>query len=183
MTTLRQKTKVGVDGSLMNQLMGNNSTLPKVGEGATIMYYSDRDAYQVTWVSDCGTKCHINRAKMKWVGTSYGDEHYEYEGYNKDNHEVVEWYRGSWCIVQEKVLFEPKFIEMMNKKYNNSFWYDDEVNAETKLMGITETVYNDIVGINEYLNKVIKGVTKNRKSYQKISILFGQMNQYRDPSF
>ena len=39
MTTLRQKTKVGVDGSLMNQLMGNNSTLPKVGEGATIMYY------------------------------------------------------------------------------------------------------------------------------------------------
>jgi hypothetical protein len=43
MTTLRQKTKVGVDGSLMNQLMGNNSTLPKVGEGATIMYYSDRD--------------------------------------------------------------------------------------------------------------------------------------------
>ena len=79
MTTLRQKTKVGVDGSLMNQLRGNNSTLPKVGEGATIMYYSDRSAYQVTWVSDCGTKCKINPAIMKYVGSGYGDEKYEYK--------------------------------------------------------------------------------------------------------
>ena len=87
MTTLRQKTKVGVDGSLMNQLMGNNSTLPKVGEGATIMYYSDREAYQVTWVSDCGTKCKINPAIMKYVGSGYGDEKYEYQGYRD----------YSWC--------------------------------------------------------------------------------------
>jgi hypothetical protein len=181
MTTLKQKVKVGGAGSFINQLMGNNSTLPKVGEGATIMYYSDREAYQVTWVSDCGTKCKINPAIMEYVGSGYGDEKYEYRGYRDCSEEVV-WYRGSWCIVHEKVLFEPKFIEMMNEKHGTTLWYDEEVNAETKSMGLTETVYND-VDYGPYLNKVIKGVTKAKKSYEKISIIFGRIDKYRDPSF
>jgi len=94
MKTLKQKRKVGVAGSFINQLMGNNSTLPKVGEGATIMYYSDREAYQVTWVSDCGTKCKINPAIMKYVGSGYGDERYEYQGYQDYHYDVV-WRRGA----------------------------------------------------------------------------------------
>ena len=35
----KQSRKVGVAGGLINQIMGNNSTDPKVGEGATILKY------------------------------------------------------------------------------------------------------------------------------------------------
>ena len=41
---LKQKRKVGVAGGFINQMMGNNSTTPIVGEGATILHYSDRSA-------------------------------------------------------------------------------------------------------------------------------------------
>lgn len=37
-----QKRKVGVLGGFINQMMGNNSTEPKVGEPCTILSYSDQ---------------------------------------------------------------------------------------------------------------------------------------------
>lgn len=168
MKTLRQKTKVGVDGSLMNQLMGNNSSLPVVGNGATIMHYSDRSAYQVTWVSECGTKCKINPAIMKYVGSGYGDEKYEYQGYRDYSYDVA-WRRGAWYKVYNVVVFEDAFMESMEGKGR---WED-----EVKAMGL-----GDLYDENGRVN-VIPSVTKNKKEYEKISILFGRMNEYRDPSF
>jgi hypothetical protein len=168
MKTLKQKRKVGVAGSFINQLMGNNSTLPKVGEGATIMYYSDREAYQVTWVSDCGTKCKINPAIMKYVGSGYGDERYEYQGYQDYHYDVV-WRRGAWYKVHNVVAFEDAFVESMEGKGR----WEDEVRA----MGLGE-LYDEFGRVN-----VIPSVTKNKKEYGKISILFGQMSEYTDPSF
>lgn len=168
MTTLRQKTKVGVSGSFINQLMGNNSSLPVVGNGATIMSYSDREAFQVTWVSDCGTKCKINPAIMKYVGSGYGDEKYEYQGYRDYSYDVA-WRRGAWYKVYNVVVFEDAFMESMEGK---GIWED-----EVKAMGLGD-LYTEDVRLN-----IIPSVTKYKKEYEKISILFGRMDEYRDPSF
>ena len=88
----KQSRKVGVAGGFINQMMGNNSTTPKVGEGATILMYSDRESYD-----------HL------------------YENPNADN------------------------------------------------------FYNQ--------KKLINGVTKQYKNFNKVSIIFGVMEQYRDPHF
>jgi hypothetical protein len=168
MTTLKQKVKLGGNGSFINQLMGNNSTLPKVGEGATIMSYSDRSAYQVTWVSDCGTKCKINPAIMKYVGSGYGDEKYEYQGYREHSYDVA-WRRNSWYKIYNVVDFEDDFVESMEGK---GLW-EDEVRA----MGLGE-LYDEDGRLN-----VIPSVTKSKKEYEKISIIFGRIDEYRDPSF
>ena len=34
----RQTRKIGVAGGFINQVMGNNTSIPKVGEGATILH-------------------------------------------------------------------------------------------------------------------------------------------------
>jgi len=51
--------------------------------------------------------------------------------------------------------------------------WEDEVRA----MGLGE-LYDEFGRVN-----VIPSVTKNKKEYGKISILFGQMSEYTDPSF
>ena len=44
--------KIGAAGGFFNQLMSHNSTVPVVGEGATILLYSDRHAYEVLAVDE-----------------------------------------------------------------------------------------------------------------------------------
>jgi len=46
-TILKQNRKIGVAGGFINQMMGNNSSIPVVGKGCTILHYSDRSAYEV----------------------------------------------------------------------------------------------------------------------------------------
>jgi predicted helicase len=65
----RQSRKVGVAGGFINQMMGNNDTLPVVGEGATILMYSDREAHEVIEVSDNGMQCVIRKMDAKNIGT------------------------------------------------------------------------------------------------------------------
>ena len=86
-----QKRKVGVAGGFINQMMGNNSTLPVVGEGATILMYSDRHAYEVIEVSDDSSKCVIRTMDCKFEGESYGDERYSYPINEKNNTSTIEW--------------------------------------------------------------------------------------------
>src|SRR5690606_29571793 len=41
-TSFQQKAKIGQAGSFVNQLMANNSSIPEVGKGATVLMYTDR---------------------------------------------------------------------------------------------------------------------------------------------
>ena len=79
------------------------------------------------------------------------------------------WRRNSWYKIYNVVDFEDDFVESVEGK---GLW-EDEVRA----MGLGE-LYDEDGRLN-----VIPSVTKNKKEYEKISILFGQMNEYRDPSF
>lgn len=178
MTTFKQTRKIGVAGGFFNQLMGNNSSRPVVGKGATILMYSDRYAYEVTWVSECGTQCIIQPAIMKYIGTGYGDEKYEYTGKFEDRKKEVVWHKGAWCQPMNHIKFEPKFERLMNERFGKNEWYGSDANTLAKEMGHEGEIFDEDCNL-----KLVAGVTKMIKRYHKISILFGTMDQYRDPSF
>ncbi len=68
-------------GSLVNHLMSGNPTPPTVGEGATILMWTDRHAYTVTEVSKDGKKVTIRRDKaVRTDGYGMSDaQQYRYE--------------------------------------------------------------------------------------------------------
>jgi len=175
----RQSRKVGVAGSFHNQMMGNNRTEPVVGEGATMLFYSDREPYEVTWVSECGNKCEIRLMETEWCGVAYGDEKYKYSSNPKYSTEPLEWCskRNAWGIVSYKVQIIKALADRLYKQYGwgweeylpQGYKYDDLVDGEK-------------IGANTQL-KLITGITKRYRNFQKISIIFGEMNKYRDPHF
>ena len=177
----RQSRKVGVAGGFINQMMGNNSSIPVVGEGATILMYSDREAYQVIEVSDDGLSCVIQAMNTKFVGESYGDERYEYsdnpEGYTMN----IEWNAKKSCWGE--VTYSVDLIKSLVKKHYKQHGYG-WLNILLSENGLT---YDDIVEgekmgmLTKY--KLIDGLTKKYKHFSKTSIIFGIAEEYRDPSF
>lgn len=175
----RQSRKVGVAGGFFNQLMGNNSSEPKVGEGATILMYSDRYPYEVISVSEDGSSCVIRSMDTKYVGSGYGDESYEYFS-NKDNPtKTLEWddKKSCWGEVTYRVELIRALSDRLWKEHGFDMW-------KNLPNGLTR---KDIVDGEEngaYTQyKLIKGVTKEYRNFHKISILFGSMDKYVDPSF
>jgi len=175
-----QKRKVGVAGGFVNQMMGNNSTTPKVGEGATILSYSDRSANEVTWVSEDGLSCKIRPMKCNYIGSGYGDEQYSYSS-NEDYYEdTLEWNEKKCCWGQ--VTYSVEIIKSLRKQLIKKYDYDWCKNLPNELT--YNDLYDDPNADNFYKQKkLIKGVTKQYKNFHKISIIFGVMEQYRDPSF
>ena len=176
-TIKKQSRKVGVAGSFQNQMMGNNSTTPKVGEGATILSYSDRKAYEVMKVSEDGLSCTIRAMECKFIGSVYGDERYTYHS-NKNYHTIdLEWdlKKKCWVEVYYKVEIIKSLANKLYKKYGYGWSdflpvkYDDLIDG--KSMG----VYTKL--------KLVDGLTKMYKIKNKVSIIYGIMEEYRDPSF
>lgn len=173
----KQTRKVGVAGGFINQLMGNNASEPVVGEGATILSYSDRHAYEVIEVSQDGNACKIRKMDAKWVGTSYGDEQYELSS-NESNHVIdLEWSerKSKWGAVGHKV----DIIKSLEKKlYKQYGWgWTDYLPISIKDL----RVYDEdgfCVGF-----KLVEGVTKRYKTFNPVSIFFGEASEYRDPHF
>ena len=97
---MKNKIKLGTEtGSLMNYLMGNNITVPVVGEGATVLGYTDRHAYEVIEVSPDFRSVTIQRYNPKRIDTDgIGDsQEYEYEElYPHTDHIVWKW--NSWRL-------------------------------------------------------------------------------------
>jgi len=178
MTTIKkQSRKVGVAGSFQNQMMGNNSTTPTVGEGATILSYSDRHAYEVTEVSKDGLSCTIRNMDTKSIGSGYGDERYTYHSNENNPTTNLEWdaRKKSWVKVYYNVEIIKSLANKLYKQYGYGWSdflpvkYDDLIDGEP-------------MGINTKL-KLVEGITKMYKIKSKVSIIFGIMEKYRDPSF
>jgi len=175
----RQTRKVGVAGGFFNQMMGNNSTTPKVGEGATILFYSDREAYEVTWVSKDGSQCKIRHMKCIYTGSGYGDEQYDYKSDDSGSEILLEWNakKGKWGKVWTEINVIKALLNRLFDEHGYN-WSDNLPN------GIR---YEDIVD-GEYEGvhtsyKLVDGITKEYKCFSPVSIIFGTMQQYRDPSF
>jgi hypothetical protein len=182
-TILKQERKVGVAGGFINQIMGNNSSTPIVGEGATILHYSDRSAYEVIEVSNEGMSCTIRKMDCNFIGSSYGDERYTYKS-NKENEKMnLEWNskKSSWGVVYYSI----EIIKSLVKKYNKEHgWGGTDVLLASKGLQLDD-LFDKTQNIDTYHKsmKIIKGLTKEYRNFNPISIIFGLMEEYRDPSF
>lgn len=182
--SIKQQTrKVGVAGGFINQMMGNNQSVPVVGEGATLLSYSDRSAYEVIKVSNDGNSCVIRQMDTKFVGSSYGDERYTYHS-NEDNHtRTIEWNDKKQCW--GSVGYSVEIIKSLYNKYDKQYgWNSIDILLKDHGIESYDHLYEDPTADNYDNQKmIIPGVTKQYKNFTKVSIIFGIMEQYRDPSF
>lgn len=174
-----QKRKIGVAGSFQNQMMGNNATTPKVGEGATLLSYSDRHAYEVISVSDNGNSCVIRKMNCIFVGNGYGDERYEYQSDLDGITYELEWNekKGKWG----KVVYKVELIKSLMKKLDAEFGWQNSLKNLPNGINYKDLLYEDDNYDTQL--KLVKGVTKEYKHFYPVSVIFGIMDQYRDPSF
>ena len=173
----KQSRKVGVAGGFINQMMGNNSSVPVVGEGATILMYSDRHAQEVIEVSNDGSKCVIRSMDCKFVGSGYGDERYTYSSNKKNGTSTIEWNEKKQCW--GRTWTQVEIIKSLQNKLikDYGFGWSDYLTVPYK-----ELIDGEPNGVCTKL-KLVKGVTKEYKNFSKVSIIFGVMEEYRDPSF
>jgi len=69
---------------------------PVVGEGATELMYSDRRAYFVTYVSENGKECKIQRAKYKCL--DYYAGRYEVQPDTEGEELTLKFRYGKWRV-------------------------------------------------------------------------------------
>ena len=173
----KQTRKVGVAGGFFNQIMGNNSTLPEVGKGATILMYSDRHAYEVIEVSEDGSKCVIREMDTKNIGESYGDERYEYSSNENNITKNIEWNEKKRCWGE--VTYSIEVIRSLANKLYKQYGF-----GWTEFLPVPKEDIIDPDGDPCYTTyKLVEGVTKKYKNFHKVSIIFGVMEEYRDPTF
>lgn len=179
-TVKKQSRRVGVAGGFINQLMGNNSTEPVVGEGATLLSYSDRHAYEVISVSEDKMSCQIREMNSTNIGQSYGDERYTYASNPEGNVIDLEWStkKSKWVSVSYSVEIIKALASRLQKEYGWG-WLDFLPN------GLTQDDLFDKKYEDNYYNsyKIIEGVTKRYKNTNPVSVIFGVCETYCDPSF
>jgi hypothetical protein len=173
-----QRRKINQAGSLINNMMGNNATLPKVGEGATRLWYTDRDCYDVVEVSECG-----RYVKMEYLDAKHdkskgepqmGHQNWVFE---KTGQFIdLEWYRGAWRIVNHQVVFTKEYMEEADKNGADQFYGIHLSKTNPKL---AEQIYKG----EPYPQEVVEGITRKKKVYSKINIVFGVRNYHYDWSF
>jgi len=179
----KQTRKVGVAGGFINQMMGNNNTLPKVGEGATILMYSDREAYEVIEVSNDGMQCVIRRMDVTFVGQCYGDEQYTYKSNPENYTKKLEWSNKKQCWGE--VSYSVEIIKSLYNKYYKEYGFGaTEIILKDHGIESYQHLYDDPNADNYYNQMmIIDGLTKEYKNFNKVSVIFGYMDEYRDPHF
>jgi len=161
--------RIGSAGGFFNQLMSNNSSVPVVGEGATILHYSDRDAYEVLEVNEKAKTCVIQKYNAKRIdGRGMSDvQDYEYKELHGPKITLI--YRwGGWKIVRSQV----RFTDEARKKYGD---FNPKLHEAYKAAG------GEYDGA--FINTEVEGMTKKHKTYSKVNIIFGVKQEYYDFSF
>ena len=163
---MQQRRKL--EGSFTNYLMGNNATIPVVGEGATLLSYSDRYPAEVLEVSKDGKRCVIREMKHKAKPNAGGMGHQDWE-LSPDNDaptDTLIYRNGAWRREVTQIVF----VES---------WYDSFSTNQARWDAMEE------LGVFDELNriKLIDGVTRIKKTYDKTSILFGQAEYHYDWEF
>lgn len=169
-TTCRQRSTI-MKGSFINCLMGNNSTLPEVGKGATILLYSDRHAYEVIEVSADKMKCTLQRyvAEREDKNGMSDCQSYKYEKLTDEKITLI-WRQGAWREVNEMIVFTKEFRAAHENLYSIEKILTKEQIAE-------------IYGEHPFPQKIYPGITRLSRSYNKVRILFGVKDEHFDYSF
>lgn len=171
-----QVKKIGQQGSLINQIMGNNSTEPVVGEWATICHYTDRSVCKVVEVSEDGMSCkveHYDATADKSVvaeGKELPIGHQSWKFHSLGYTSTIVWRQGAWRIKTRSVEFTKEYKEKFPEVFSIS---------KTLSKEMVEEIYQG----RPWPQKVVEGITKEKFEYPKISILFGKCDYYYDWSF
>jgi len=164
---MKQTSKAGkTTGSLFNYLMGNNSTIPVVGKGATMLYWTDRDAYQVMSVSDDLKTVVVKKCIAERIDNNGMSESQKYD-YSKLSpiEETIVWKWNAWRLINKKIMFTTEYAKTIGDGWFNT--------PESKLC------FPD--GKGELV--LIEGKTHVVTSYSKVNILWGTQREYYDYSF
>jgi hypothetical protein len=173
MKTMKQTMKL--PKSFFNYLMSNNSSIPKVGEFATIMHYSDRTVVIVDSVSEDGKKVVLMDCTTVASRSNLTIGHQEWKHTPNGNKFEIVWYKGAWRKVSKSIEFTKQFrASFEEKKYSS---YANFLRVEHP--DLLEDVYSGHI----FPSKVVSGITQEKKSYEKIRILFGVCDYYYDWSF
>ena len=170
MTTQVQKSTAGkTTGSLFNYLMGNNATLPEVGKGATILHWAHLRAYEVVEVSENKRVCTIQRYDPERVdGLGMSDsQDYKYEKLTGKKMHLV-WRQGAWRAKGSAIVFTKGFIAA-HPEHERSL---DEA--------LTEEQRSEIYQGEVYPQKVVAGITRKKKVFYKVNIIFGVKREYSE---
>jgi superoxide dismutase len=94
--TMKQTRKL--EGSYINYLMGNNATTPVVGEGATLLMYTDRYPLEVLSVSKDGKRCLVRNLEAVAVGNNLQIGHQSWELVSDESSKAYElrYRHGAW---------------------------------------------------------------------------------------
>ena len=173
MTNQVQKSTAGkTTGSLFNYLMGNNATLPEVGKGATILHWTDRSAYEVIEVSENKMECTIQRYDPEsGNGSGMSDaQSYTYEKLTEEKMHLV-WRQGAWREKGSKIVYTKEFIAA----HPEHEW--------SLAKALTEEQRSEIYQGEVCPQKVVAGITREKKVFHKVNIIFGVKSEYYDYSF
>jgi len=164
-------TRIGAAGGFFNQLMSHNSTVPVVGEGASMLFYSDRHAYEVIEVDEKKKMVVIQRyapARLDKLGMSDSQD-YEYKDLTEEK--ITLFYKwGSWKVKHNVVRFTDEAFEnygntsrTLHEAYKNAGGeYDDR---------------------RCFISSVIPGFTKMTTEWNSVNVIFGVKQEYYDYSF
>jgi hypothetical protein len=159
-------------GSLTNYLMGNNSSVPEIGKGATVLHWTDRHAYEVISVSKDRKKCTIQRYAPERTDNNGMSESQTYD-YKKLTDYTIDlvYRRGGWYTVYQSIEFVPSFLESLGDNYGSVYRH------------LTIEQLKAVFGDEAWPQNEVEGITRLEKEYRKVSIAFGILQEYYDYSF
>jgi hypothetical protein len=174
-----QKSKVGMTGSFINQLMSNNSSLPIVGLGATQLHYSDRTCYEVIDVSADGKTArleYLDAEADKSVSCDMGHQNWILKPSNR--FVTVTWRNNAWRTVGTEIVFNEQYIKYLELIKGIQYI---GIYLRKNFPKLADEIYGTD-GSPRPVN-VVEGITRQKKVYNKINILFGVKDYYYDWSF
>lgn len=161
--------KLGIEtGSVVNHMMANNSTSPVVGEGATILMWTDRHAYTVRSISKNGKTVVMEECDAKRTDSNGMSECQEYDfSEHTGNMVTVNLLRGNW----RRVAANYEFTDAYFKAAKGLTW----ATGRKELDASCTDEDGHLIAHPEY--------TELKKKYTKVSILWGERQQYHGFSF
>ena len=166
-----QTKKIGVAGSFINQMYGNNNSTPVVGEYCTFLHYTDRTVGIVRKIEKNIVTIELcNTVADTTFKTDIGHQFWKHEP--SGNMQTCIYKNGAWKSVSNTIVFTKEFIANIPSAYIGIWLKKNNPELFSK-------IYNDNIRPNE----IIEGVTKAKKEYNKVSIIFGVCDYYYDWGF
>lgn len=147
----------------MNNLSNN---IPVLGEGATIQSWCDRTAYEVVQVSSDGLSCTIQQYADKPAPgyNYYGNQVHIFDELIPNSEIELIFKNGTWKQKFQEIVFidsKIEFSERLRLNHANPEWFDSET----------------------FMLKLIPGISRIKKTTEKINVRFGIRGHYQNPSF